>query len=214
MSKLILALSLAWSAQGFAMTKGEVDQKILNCTKKSFISIFVNLMEVDQGLKPNSSGYKIFCSKALVEDKELRFDDSTLAPSTYYALDNSWNMTGRLKNFSIKPLKHSMSATFATKDEGGYVRSDVFLSYKPKSNPQNLVKYYGSYIPSVIYDFENLVWDSFGRIDQSSTIKNLKVIPHPFHGKDEVTLKVSGTAEVSNFKFSSKAFIDCMKGAN
>ena len=213
MRKSLLGLTLVLSTQGFAMTKGEVDQKILNCTKKSFVSIFVNLMEVDQGLKPNSSGYKIFCNKALVEDKELRFDDSTLTPVTYYTLDHSWSMSGRLKNFSIKPLKHSLNTSLSTIDEAGYVRTDISLSYKPKSNSQNLVIYTASYIPTVIYNFENLVWDPFGRIDQSSTVNNLKVIPHPFFGKEEIALKVNGTGVTSNFKFSSKTFMDCMKGA-
>lgn len=213
MRKFLIGLSIALTSQSFAMTKGEVDQKILNCTKKSFISIFVNLMEVDQGLKPNSSGYKIFCNKALVEDKELRFDDSTFSPVTYYTLDHSWSMSGRLKNFSIKPLKHSLNSSLSTIDEAGYVRTDISLSYRPKSNSQNLVKYSASYIPTVIYDFENLIWDTFGRIDLSSTVKNLKVIPHPLFGKDEIVLKVVGTGETSNFKFSSKTFMDCMRGA-
>lgn len=212
MKKVLLGLSLVLSTQAGAMTKRDADQKILNCTKKSIISIFVNLMEVDQGLKPGSSGYKIFCNKAQIEDKELRFDDSSLAPSVYYTLDNSWNMTGRLKNFSIKPFKHSVKTSIKTKDENGYVRTDFYLSYRPKSNTQNLVKYVANYIPTVVYDFEELIWDSFGRIDPSSTIESLKVVAHPFFGRPETTLKVQGTGEESNFKFSSKDFMDCMKG--
>jgi hypothetical protein len=212
MRKVLLGCSIILSTQVLAMSKGEADQKILNCTKKSIISIFVNLMEVDQGLKPGPSGYKIFCNKAQIEDKELSFDDSSLAPITYYTLDNSWSMTGRLKNFSIKPFKHAVNTSINTKDENGYVRTDFYLSYKPKSNSQNLVKYEANYIPTVVFDFDELVWDSFGRIDPSSTIRTLKVVAHPFFGTADTPLKVQGTGEESNFKFSSKVFMDCMKG--
>ncbi len=212
MKKIILGFVLCSSFNALALTKGELDKKILSCTNKNMVKIFRELMEDDLGIKPNTRTLVLLKNSQQKQDEELIFDDSSFLRRPYFSLSLQGTMIGRFRFRIGRPFIHSLNYFIKSNDVDGYVKTNIEARYTPRLNPQDAVDLKAEYLPSVIYNFSNLIRDNFGRISEDSTIKTFKVVEHPIFHQDAVPFKEVSSGEVTEFSFPSHAFVECMNG--
>jgi len=210
---LIILLSFVWTFTCWALTKKEVDEMFVHCTQKSVIKNFRALMENDLEMSPNSRTLVLLRNSYEKQDHKLIFDDSGFVKKDYYALTLQGSMIGRFRFRFSRPLVHSLNYKMESIDEDGYLKTSLSLNYVPRQEPRDKVELRADYLPSVIYEFSQIVFDQFGRISPDSKVNSYKILEHPVWGRSMIPFKDIYQDSTSDFTFDAGSLMKCIQGS-
>jgi hypothetical protein len=195
-----------------ALTKKDVDRILVGCTQKSVTKNLRLFMESDLGVKPNSRTLVLLRNQYEQQDLNPEFDDSPFLGARYHTLDIKGEYLARFRFRLGRPLAHELKYHLKSVDEDGYLKTSLNFEYTPRENPSDKVDLHADYLPTVVYNFSEILRDQFGRISPDSVIKSYKVVSHPIFDQDLVPLKDNISGEDSEFEFDSKKFKLCLIG--
>jgi len=212
--RFILIVSLLMGTfSSWALTKKQVDEMVLYCTQRSVIKNFRALMENDLEMSPNSRTLVLLRNSYEKQDHKLVFDDSGFVKKDYFSLSIKGAMIGRFRFRFSRPLVHFLDYKLESKDEDGYVKTSLGLNYVPRQEPRDKVELRADYLPSVVYEFSNIVFDQFGRISPDSEVSSYKILEHPVFGRGMIPFKDIYQDSTSDFHFDAEALIKCIQGS-